>query len=147
MAAPMKAASTFIERQKTVNHGEILFEKYCVSKNYKYWRLGFDEKNGEISHFYRINPLVRNLPDYLVDCGGTTFLVAVKGTGNFKEKEVKMLPLFIEWYSSKEAPLVYAFCFSDQPPKLVYPEKIIELYQAEIDKKWEDGVIYRSLKL
>lgn len=143
----MKAASTFTERQKTVNHGEILFEKYCVSKNYKYWRLGSDEKNGAITHFYKLNPMIRNLPDYIVDCGDITFVVAVKGTANFKEKEVKMLPLFLEWFSSKEAPLVYAFCFADKPPKLVYPEKIIELYKNETDKKWDDGVVYRTLRL
>lgn len=143
----MKGADTFKERQKTVNWGEILFEKYCASKNYKYWRLGFDEKNGAIDHFYRLNPLVRNLPDYIVDTGKSTFVVAVKGTANFKEKEVKMLPLFLEWYSSKECSLVYAFCFKDQPPKMVYPEKIIELYKTEADKKWNDGVIYRTLKL
>jgi len=39
------------------------------------------------------------------------------------------------------------FCFKDTPPKLVYPEKIIELYKVEQDKRWDDGVIYRTLKL
>jgi len=143
----MNGSNTYAERQSTVNWGEILFERYCVSKGYKYWHIGFDEKNCNISHFYRINPLVRNLPDFLVETKDTTFVVAVKGTANFKEKEVKMLPLFMEWYSSKDAPLVYAFCFRDQVPKLVYPEKIIELYRVEQDKKWDDGVIYRTLKM
>jgi hypothetical protein len=142
----MNGSNTYQERQSTVNHGEILFEKYCALKSYKYWRLGFDEKNGAISHFYRINPLVRNLPDYLVDVGDITYLVAVKGTTNFKQKEINMLPLFMEWFSSKDAPLVYAFCFANQSPKLVYPEKIIELYKVEEDKQWSDGVIYRTLK-
>jgi hypothetical protein len=143
----MNGSNTYAERQSTVNWGEILFERYCVSKGYKYWRLGSDEKNGTITNFFRLNAMVRNLPDYIVDTGNTTFVVAVKGTANFKEKEVKMLPLFMEWYSSKDAPLVYAFCFKDQAPKLVYPEKIIELYRVEQDKKWDDGVIYRNLKL
>lgn len=58
-----------------------------------------------------------------------------------------MLPLFLEWYSSKECQLVYAFCFKDTAPKLVYPEKIIELYKVEQDKQWSDGIVYRTLKL
>jgi hypothetical protein len=143
----MNGSNTYQERQATVNWGEILFERYCVSKNYKYWRLGFDEKNGSISHFFKLNAMIRNLPDFIVETKDATFVVAVKGTANFKEKEVNMLPLFLEWYSSKEAQLVYAFCFKDQAPKLIYPEKIIELYKAEQDKKWDDGVIYRTLKL
>jgi hypothetical protein len=143
----MNGSNTYEQRQSTVNWGEILFEQHCVSKGYKYWRLGFDEKNGVISHFYRLNPLIRNLPDYIVDTGDATFVVAVKGTANFKEKEVNMLPLFLEWYSSKECQLVYAFCFKDAPPKLVYPEKIIELYKVEQDKQWSDGIVYRTLKL
>ena len=116
--------------------------------NYKYWRLGFDEKNNEISHYWKLNAMIRNLPDYIVDTNKDTFVVNVKGTGNFKESEVKMIPLFLEWFSTKEAPLIYAFCFTDQKPIMVYPEKVIQLYQeAKVDKKWDDGKIYRSLHL
>jgi len=144
----MNGSHTYQQRQSTVNWGEILFEQHCVSKGYKYWRLGFCEKNGVISHFYRLNPLIRNLPDYIVDTGKHTFVVNVKGTGNFKESEVKMIPLFLEWFSTKEAPLIYAFCFTEQKPIMVYPEKVIELYeQAGQDKQWQDGKIYRSLNL
>jgi hypothetical protein len=54
----------------------------------------------------------------------------------------------MEWFSTKEAPLIYAFCFTEQKPIMVYPDKIIELYkEAGIDKTWQDGVIYRSLNL
>ncbi|MGI9215241.1 MAG: hypothetical protein ACR2HS_06380 [Gammaproteobacteria bacterium] len=56
--------------------------------------------------------------------------------------------MFLEWFSSKEAPLVYAFCFANQKPLMVYPEKIIELYkEAGEEKQWSDGVIYKTLKL
>ena len=144
----MKAAHTFLERQKVVNHGEILFERYCDSKQYKYHRLGFDEKNNEIPNYWRLNPMIRNLPDYIVNTGRDTFVVNVKGTGNFKQSEVNMLPLFMEWFSTKEAPLIYAFCFTEQKPIMVYPDKIIQLYnEAGVDKQWKDGKIYRSLNL
>ena len=58
-----------------------------------------------------------------------------------------MIPLFLEWYNSKKASLIYAFCFIGKKPKLIYPEKVIELYQASKDQKWFDGVIYRNLNL
>ena len=92
--------------------------------------------------------MIRNLPDYIVNTGKDTFVINVKGTGNFKQSEVNMLPMFMEWFSTKEAPLIYAFCFVHQNPIMVYPDKIIDLYkEAEIDKVWGDGVIYRSLNL
>lgn len=144
----MKNIASFLDRQKIVNHGEILFEKYCTSKGYKYHRLGFDEKNNEIPNYWRLNPMIRNLPDYIVNTDKFTFVVNVKGTGNLKQSEVNMLPLFMEWFSTKEAPLIYAFCFTEQKSIMVYPDKIIELYkEAGIDKTWQDGVIYRSLNL
>jgi hypothetical protein len=50
-------------------------------------------------------------------------------------------------YGSKEAPLIYAFCFLGQKPKLIYPNKIVELYNKAEDKRWSDGVTYRNLGL
>ena len=144
----MKNIASFLDRQKLVNHGEILFERYCDSKGYKYHHIGFEEKTNEIPDFWKLNTLIRNLPDYIVNTGKNTFVVNVKGTGNFKQSEVNMLPLFMEWFSTKEAPLIYAFCFTEQKPIMVYPDKIIELYkEAVIDKTWQDGVVYRSLNL
>ena len=72
----------------------------------------------------------------------------VKGTGNMKKKEVDMIPQFIEWYGSKEVSLYYAFCFKDKTVAFRTPDQVIELYQkAEADKRWTDGVIYRTLNL
>ena len=144
----MKNIASFLDRQKIVNHGEILFENYCAKMEYKCWRLGNEEKHSQIDHYWKLNPMIRNLPDYIVDTGKHTFVVNVKGTVNFKQSEVKMIPLFLEWFSTKEAPLIYAFCFTEQKPIMVYPEKVIKLYeQAGQDKQWQDGKIYRSLNL
>ena len=68
---------------------------------------------------------------------------------NIKKKEVDLIPLFMEWYATKEVPLYYAFCFKGQnKPTFRTPDQVIELYQkAEIDKRWDDGIIYRSLKI
>jgi len=143
----MNGSNTYQERQSFVNIAEQIFEEYCTEKNYQFHRLGFNEKTRNINYFYDLNVLIRNLPDYIVDVGDQLFVVNVKGTANFKKKEVDMIPLFLEWYDSKKASLIYAFCFVGKKPKLIYPEKIIKLYDDSNDQQWSDGVIYRNLNL
>jgi hypothetical protein len=144
----MKAAGSFQERQLHPNTGEQLFEEYCNAKQVQFFRLGFNEKNQEVPYFYEISPFIRNLPDYYVVTKTRRLLVMVKGTGNMKKKEVDMIPQFIEWYGSKEVSLYYAFCFKDKTVAFRTPDQVIELYQkAEADKRWTDGVIYRTLNL
>lgn len=136
------------ERQQLINIGEVKFETYCAAMGYKITRLGFDEKHNNVQGFYNLNPFLRNIPDYVVNTEDSMFVVNVKGTANFKQSELKLLPEFMEWYATKKAPLVYAFCFAERDrPILLYPEKIIELYQKEKDKKWQDGTVYRTLTL
>jgi hypothetical protein len=137
----------FADRLKEPNKGEILFEAYCASKGYKFNRLGFDEHKSEVSNFYHLNHLIRNLPDYVVHTENCSYVVQVKGTDNFKKKEIDLLPLFLEWYSAPKAPLVYAFCFEGCDPLLKYPDQIIRLYEKSIDQRWDDGVVYRCLNL
>ena len=129
------------------NIGEELFLKYCQEKDYKVTRIGFDEGVGYVDNFFNLNSLLRNLPDFVVNTKTETFVVCVKGTPNFKKKEFQLLPFMTEWFSSPKAPLVYAFCFKDQSPKLVFPEKIITLYEQSRDQKWDDGVVYRHLQI
>lgn len=143
----MNGSNTYEQRQTVVNKGELIFEAYCNEMGYDFKRLGFDEKNDNVDGFFNLNPMLRNLPDYLVTTKDGMFVVNVKGTANFKKKEIDMLPLFTEWFSSKKAPLVYAFCFEGQKPKLIYPEKLIELYKKSEDRVWSDGVVYRNLEI
>lgn len=143
----MNGNMSFQERNSRVSKGEMLFEEYCKQKQYQFARLGFDQTNNRVENFYKINPLLRNIPDYIVDTGKETFVVMVKGTGNIKKKEIDLIPLFMEWYGSKKAPLVYAFCFEGFIPKLVYPDRVIELYKQSVDKVWGDGIVYRSLEI
>ena len=143
----MKGNEKPYELRVQSNIGEELFEAYCKEKDYACSRLGFDEQNGYVDKFFNLNPLLRNLPDYVVNTPKETFVVCVKGTPNFKKKEFDLLPLMTEWFSSPKAQLVYAFCFKDQSPKLIFPEKIIALYEKSRDQKWSDGVIYRHLQI
>ena len=77
--------------------------------------------------------MLRNIPDYFVNTPNGPLVVQVKGSPNFKKKEIDLMPLFLENYSSKGAPLVYAFCFEFCAPKLVYPERLIELYKNTVE--------------
>ena len=142
----MNGNNTYKQRQSVVNKGEILFENYCKEKNFNFTRIGFDEKFNSVDNFYNLNTMLRNLPDFVVNTERMTFVVMVKGSYNIKEKEVKMIPMFMEWFSSKNAPLVYAFCIENQSPKLIYPEKVIEMYEkSKLDLVWNDGVRYRNI--
>lgn len=143
----MSGNKSFQERVSIKDVGEQLFEKYCAEKQYKLARLGFNPNEYQIKDFYKLNPLLRNIPDYVVETPNNTFVVQVKGTANIKKKEIDLIPLFMEWYSSKEAPLVYAFCFIERKPRLIYADQVIELYKNSVDKVWHDGVVYRSLEI
>ena len=140
---------SYAERVKTIkNDGEYLFEKFCHASDTEFQRLGFDEHQDNVPKFWKINPILRNLPDYVINSKKGTYVVAVKGTDNFKKKEFELLPSMVEAFSSEEAPLIYAFCFKEkQAPIWVKPNKIIELYEKSIDQQWPDGVIYRNLNL
>ncbi len=63
----MNASHTYYERNKIKDIGEQLFEKYCKEKNYNVVRLGFDSHKDPIKEFFKINPLLRNIPDYVVE--------------------------------------------------------------------------------
>jgi len=143
----MNGNNTYAERLTVDNKGEMLFERYCKEKGYEFVRIGFDSKNGYIPKFFLINPLLRNIPDYFVNTPHGALLVQVKSSPNFKKKEIDLIPLMLENFSSKEVPLVYAFCFDFCAPQMVYPEKIIELYKNSVDQQWPDGVTYRCLQL
>jgi hypothetical protein len=143
------SGQAYADRVKTIkNDGEYLFEKFCNIANTQFQRLGFDEDQDNVPNFWRINPVLRNLPDYVINTKNKTFVVAVKGTDNFKQKEFELLPSMVEAFSSKEAPLIYAFCFKEkQKPIWVNPNKIMELYEKSVDQQWHDKVIYRNLNL
>lgn len=144
----MNANNSYAERNSGVNIGEQLFEEYCNSKKLFIRKLGFDEKNDPIPNFYSLNPFIRNMPDYYVLGNKGPKLVNVKGTANFKDYEITLLPQFMEWYSTKECPLIYAFCFRGQNiPTFRTPDQVIELYRQATDKQWSDGVKYRTLEL
>lgn len=143
----MNGSNTYTERQKVKNRAEFLFEMYCAEKEYQLHRVGFDEKNKNVDNFYYLNPVLRNLPDYVVNTSRGTWVVMVKGTANIKQKEIELLPRLIDCFDSDKAKLVYAFCFLGKEPILIFPQKVETLYRNAKDKQWHDGVVYRSLEI
>ena len=143
------SGQAYADRVKTIkNDGEYLFEKFCTISGTQFHRIGFDEHENSVPNYWRLGNLLRNLPDYVINTKNKTFVVAVKGTDNFKQKEFELLPKMVEAFSSKEAPLIYAFCFKEkQAPIWVKPSEIIELYNKSQDQQWHDGVIYRNLNI
>jgi len=77
-----------------VNIGEEIFEQWCARNGWNCTRLGFDEKFANVGAFYNLNPVLRNMPDYVIQRDEKTFAVNVKGTPNIKEKERLMLICF-----------------------------------------------------
>lgn len=130
-----------------VNIGEEIFEQWCERNGWNCTRLGFDEKFANVGVFYNLNPVLRNMPDYVIQREQRTYAVNVKGTANIKEKERMLLPQLIAAYSSQHALLIYAFCIRNQRIKFADAEHIMQLYDIEPDKQWHDGVVYRTINL
>lgn len=79
---------SYQDRCSIKSTGESLFELFCQRKGYAFTKLGFDENSDPIKGFANINPMLRNLPDYIMETQKELFVVQVKGTQNFKKKNM-----------------------------------------------------------
>lgn len=138
---------------RAVNIGEEKFIALCEERGVWYQRLGFDEKLGKVPNFYRLNPTLRHLPDFVVSFTNKTTgeeetrLIAVKGTANFKREDYEKLDWFEQTYSSHRAPLYFVFMIGDKAYWKTIKE-VKELFDSSgYDKMWEsDKKEYRTLK-
>lgn len=105
--------STYQQRQSVKNVAEDRFEKYCNDRHIEWHRFGFDEKSGNIGNFFLIDPVLRNLPDYVVSAKNKIFFVQVKGTNKIKIKEIEYYKRFWELFGNKDCEFVFYFMFSD----------------------------------
>ena len=108
----IKKVTTHVDSYETRlsghNFAEEEFEKHCKENGYEFLHLGFDTNN-PIPNFSDINPLLRNLPDYLIWRNGVKSLVQVKGTNKFKESEYKLLDELNSIYGSHKVKIYYWF--------------------------------------
>ena len=143
----MNGSNTYEERQSISDLGEQLFEEWATKNGYVFNRIGFHSKNASVPNFFRLNNVLRNIPDYILQKNGKTYVVNVKGTANIKLKEIMMLDLLVKAYSSDNAPLIYAFCFKGQEPVLMKYSTLEQKFHEAENKVWHDGVIYRTIKI
>ena len=131
------------------NYGEQLFIDYCRVEGYKLNRIGFDEKQDKVPHFYNLNKLIRQLPDYVCSSpvSGRMAVVSVKGTSKFKEEDYNSLNWMEQNYSSPKAPLRFVFAIRGQIHWRTVQE-VAELYRTSTEEgQWPDGKRYRVLNL
>jgi len=91
-----KHYNNYQERNKNqINISEQVFENYCKDKNIKIHKLGFDEKTNNINYFYTLHPIIRKLPDYIMEYKNKLHYVEVKGTNKLKLDDIKT---YIQFY-------------------------------------------------
>jgi hypothetical protein len=142
----MNGTNSYEERNSiTYNQGEDIFLQWCRGKGLKVHRLGFDEKQDKVEHFYTLPSMVRNLPDYLVTDDTKAALVNVKGSMNFKAEEYARLDDLLYHYESDRCRLYYVFALPSRVTWLTVDE-VRELYDKSTHKgRWPDGKEYRKL--
>jgi hypothetical protein len=143
----MNNTNTYEERQSVSDLGEELFEEWACKKGYQVNRIGFHSKNDSVPNFFNLSNILRNIPDYVLNTDKKTYVVNVKGTANIKHREIKLLSDLVLCYSSSKAPLIYAFCFRGNDPILMSTETLLTRFSNAEDKKWHDGVMYRTIKI
>jgi hypothetical protein len=143
----MNNTNSYADRQSVVDIGEQMFLDWATQKNWIVNRVGFDSKNDSVPNFFRLNEVLRNIPDFIVNTETRTYVVNVKGTLNIKLKEINMLDKLESAYSSNSAPLIYAFCLKKQEPILMSTETLRLRFSLSENKQWHDGVIYRTIAL
>ena len=143
----MNNTNTYEERQSVSDLGEELFEAWADKKGYQVNRIGFHSKNDSVPNFFNLSNILRNMPDYVLNTNTKTYVVNVKGTANIKHREIKLLSDLVLCYSSSKAELIYAFCFKGQDPVLMSTNTLLTRFSNAEDKKWHDGVMYRTIKI
>jgi hypothetical protein len=136
----------YVKRQ-SLQVGEKLFEQWAKDKGYVATVFGSNATDNYIPNFFRLNPILRNSPDYILNTSSKTFVVSVKGTANIKLKEIMLLDQLVAAYSSDKAPLIYAFCFKGHEPVLMSIDTLKQRFAEAENKQWHDGVIYRTIKI
>ena len=135
------------DKRLLVQVGEELFEKWALDKGYIATCFGSNARDNPIPHYSRLNPILRNAPDYILNKEGKTYVVSVKGTASIKKSEMELLDALVSSYSSSKAPFIYAFCLRGQEPVLMSVSTLKSKFAEAEEKQWHDGVRYRTIKI
>ena len=141
---------TYAERQGVgFNHAEVLFKDWAERNGFPYWRIGFDEKEGFIPLFPKLNKVIAKLPDYVVQVSDMLLVMNVKGTDKFKDEEVALLDFYDKHYDADGAHFCFGFFFSGKEPEILDSEQVWELYHdsTEFGEFESDGKKWKCLGL
>jgi hypothetical protein len=146
---------TYQERNaRNYNLAEDAFEALCADRGVAIQRTGFDEKNGKVPNFFRLNNTLRHLPDYVINyenkvSGETeTRVIAVKGTDKFKQEDYNRLDWLEANFGSPRAPLYFVFYVRGKFHWRT-PAEVKALYEAstQVGTWTSDNKEYRIIEL
>ena len=142
----MNGDNTYEQRNSIKsNRGEQLFLQWCRDKGLEVHRLGFDEKQDKVSHFFQLPTIVRNLPDFVLADNDKLILVNVKGSMNFKAEEYSRLNELTYHYENDQCKLWYVFALPGEL-KWMTLDQVREAYDSSTKEGvWPDGKSYRTL--
>jgi hypothetical protein len=127
--------------------GEDVFESHCKEKGIRFFHTGFDEREDPIKNFWDIHPMMRGIPDYLVENSKKQLSwVHVKGTPNFKINDLLLYSQFDEQLRGNCGFFV-AFCFKGGVVKFLTMDAIKKQLTGKTIKEWDDGKQYITLNL
>ena len=132
---------------RSVNLGEQLFESWCEANSYTLHRIGYDEKTGPIEGWFKLSPVIRQMPDYLVKKDGRLAVTSVKGTLKFKEQDYDRLTWFEDMYASPGCPLRFVIATTTAITWLT-TDQLRQAYEASTNQGvWPDGKAWRELNI
>lgn len=129
------------------NRSEAIFEIFCQNKGWKAHRMGFDEKNSNIDFFFRLNPMIRSLPDYVVTTKSQIYYCHVKGTNKLKLNDLMLYSKFEELYCTEQSKLLVAFCFMGTVKFRTLKSLRDEIAGLKAKKFENDGKLYFEIKI
>lgn len=142
----MNGDNTYEERNSiATNQGEELFLQWCRDKKVNVTRLGFDEKQGKVDHFYTLPSLIRNLPDFVITDKEKAVLINVKGSFNFKHEEYLRLDEMSYHFENDRVKLWYVIARPDGLTWLTIDALRQRYENSKVDGIWPDGKRYRTL--
>jgi hypothetical protein len=112
----MTADDSFEVRNSVPDIAAELFESYCKSKGYKYYKMGFDAKENLVEKFWLYPASIRHLPDYSLVADDKVRFIQVKGTSKLKIEDLIEYSKFEDTLDPTRQSLHIAFCFKGYKP-------------------------------
>ena len=132
---------------RSINLGEQLFEAWCNTNGMKLRRLGLDEKEALVPGWHKLNPVIRQMPDYIAMKDDRQAVVSVKGTLKFKAQDYDRLSWFEDMYASQDCPLRFVIA-TTRGITWLSTDELRQAYEASTNQGvWPDGKAWRELDL